>query len=34
MKFAGLSHRGLLVLALMRGLPAATADPVPCSSDA
>lgn len=29
MKFAGLSHRGLLVLALMRGLPAATADPVP-----
>jgi hypothetical protein len=29
MKFAGLSHRGLIVLALMRGLPATSADPVP-----
>ncbi|MEA2708582.1 MAG: hypothetical protein QOF78_1183 [Phycisphaerales bacterium] len=29
MKFAGLSHRGLIVLAHMRGLPAAGADPVP-----
>src|SRR5687767_11620663 len=29
MKFAGLSHRGLIVLALMRGLPAAGEDPVP-----
>jgi hypothetical protein len=29
MKFAGLSHRGLLVLALMRGLPASSADQVP-----
>ena len=29
MKFAGLSHRGLIVLAQMRGLPAASEDPVP-----
>jgi len=29
MKFAGLSHRGLFVLALMRGLPAMPGDPVP-----
>src|SRR5688572_17803502 len=29
MKFAGLSQRGLIVLALMRGLPAANGDPVP-----
>jgi hypothetical protein len=29
MKFAGLSHRGLMVLARMRGLPAAIEDPVP-----
>ena len=29
MKFAGLSQRGLFVLALMRGLPAMPSDPVP-----
>ena len=29
MKFSGLSQRGLVVLALMRGLPAAPEDPVP-----
>jgi hypothetical protein len=29
MKFAGLSQRGLIVLALMRSLPASSADPVP-----
>jgi hypothetical protein len=29
MKFAGLSHRGLVVLALMRGLPTMPGDPVP-----
>ena len=29
MKFAGLSQRGLVVLAQMRGLPAANGDPVP-----
>ena len=29
MKFAGLSNRGLVVLAQMRGLPATNADPVP-----
>lgn len=29
MRFGGLSHRGLLVLAAMRGVPASDADPVP-----
>jgi hypothetical protein len=29
MKFAGLSHRGLVVLAQMRGLPASVQEPVP-----
>jgi hypothetical protein len=29
MRFGGLSHRGLLVLAAMRGVPASEADPVP-----
>ncbi len=29
MKFSGLSHRGLIVLAMMRGIPVAESDPVP-----